>query len=74
MNKSTIVSAEIKDMPKGPFDPMPKVIVTLQDGSDHELFSYYPDEISFTASEFTGLTLEKAMTLRHCKDVAYLKS
>ena len=53
---------------------MPKVTVTYDDGSTEELFQYFPDEISFTESEFIGLTSEQAHELRHRKDVAYLRS
>ena len=61
-----IKSARITPMPKSFFDPMPKVIVTYEDGSEETLFEYYPDEISFSASEFIGLTREEAM--EHCND------
>lgn len=69
-----ILNARITAMPKGMFDPMPVVYATTADGVEHELFSFYPDEISFTATEFEGLTIEQACALRHKKDVAYLKS
>lgn len=69
-----ITSAHITAMPQSIFDPMPEVIVTLEDGSTRKLFSYYPDEISFTASEFVGLSVAQAHELRHRKDVAYLQS
>jgi len=38
------------------------------------LFEYYPDEISFTKEELIGKTIAEAQTLRHEKDVAYLKT
>lgn len=69
-----ITAAHITALPQSIFDPMPEVIVTLEDGSTRKLFSYYPDEISFTASEFLGLTVAQAHELRHRKDVAYLQS
>jgi hypothetical protein len=69
-----ITAARITAMPQSIFDPMPEVIVTLEDGSSRKLFSYYPDEISFTAAEFIGLTVAQAQDLRHRKDVAYLQS
>jgi hypothetical protein len=69
-----IVSCTISPMPKKMFDDMPKVTVTYDDGSTEELFQYFPDEISFTESEFIGLTSEQAHELRHRKDVAYLRS
>lgn len=69
-----IVSVKIGPYPKGMFDPMPKVVATFGDGSTEELFTFYPDELSFTEQEFVGLTKEEAMALRHRKDVAYLRS
>jgi hypothetical protein len=69
-----ITAAHITAMPQSIFDAMPEVIVTLEDGSTRKLFSYYPDEISFTEDEFVGLTAPQAHELRHRKDVAYLQS
>ena len=63
-----------RPMPLGMFDPMPEVIATFEDGSTKTLFSFYPDEITFTASEFTGLTEEEAHTLFQRKDRSYLRS
>lgn len=61
-------------MPEGMFDPMPKVTATFDDGSTEDLFSFYPDEISFSSAEFIGLTRSQALDLRHNKDVDYLQS
>ena len=69
-----IIKAKITAMPKSFFDPMPKVIVQTEDGIEHTLFEYYPDEISFTANEFIGLTLEEGKDLRRQKDLRFLKS
>lgn len=69
-----IEKAEIGPMPKSFFDDMPKVSVTYEDGSAEDLFSFYPDEISFSAGEFVGLTREEGLALRHKRDVAYLRS
>jgi hypothetical protein len=73
-----IISATITPMPRpmplGMFDPMPEVVVTFEDGSTRTLFSFYPDEVSFQASEFTGLTEEEAHDLHQRKDTAYLRS
>lgn len=46
------------------------------DGSNEEvlLFTYFADEISFTASELVGRTFAAAKELRHAKDLAYLRS
>jgi len=70
----TIVKARITEQPKSLFDPMPEVWVTYEDGEEEKLFSYYPDEISFDASEFVGLTREQAMSLYTKKDIAYLRA
>ena len=73
-----IISATITPMPRpmplGMFDPMPEVVATFEDGSTRTLFSFYPDEVSFHSSEFTGLTEEEAHHLFQRKDTAYLRS
>lgn len=69
-----IISARITPMPKSFFDPMPQVYVTLEDNKEQFLFDYYPDEISFTPSEFVGLTIDEAKHLKFKKDKAYLQS
>lgn len=50
------------------------VTVEFEDGTKKELFRFYPDEISFSPSEFIGLTEEQARKLRFDKDIAYLRS
>lgn len=69
-----ITSCMITAQPKGFFDPMPKVVATFEDGSVKELFEYYPDEISFSSSEFIGLTEAEAIHLKFVKDKRYLQS
>ena len=70
-----IVSVTIDPMPKGFSDfRLPKVTATFGDGEVKELFSFYPDELSFKESEFVGLTEREAHDLFIKKDVAYLKS
>lgn len=49
------------------------VIGIFEDGSEKELFRYYPDELSFRESELVGLTEEQAKELYHKKDIAYLR-
>ena len=71
---SAIITPMPRPMPEGMFDPMPEVIATFEDGTTKPLFSFYPDEITFQASEFAGLTEEEANALRHRKDAAFLKS
>lgn len=74
MSEKTITIAHITKQPVKLFDAMPEVIVDFSDGSSTKLFSYYPDELSFTEAEFLGLTESEAHALRQKKDVAYLKS
>jgi hypothetical protein len=69
-----ILKADCGIMPKSLFDNMPVVTATYEDQSTEKLFSYYPDEISFRASEFIGLTRAEAVELRSRKDIAYLRS
>ena len=68
------ITAMPRPMPHGMFDPMPEVIATFEDGSTKTLFTFYPDEVSFTPSEFVGLTEAEAHTLFQQKDTAYLRS
>ena len=69
-----IVSAKIGPMPTSIFGPMPSVTVTYDDDSTEQLFTFYPDEINFTESEFVGKTRNGAMALRHRRDVAFLQA
>lgn len=73
MNK--IISAHIAgEMSKSFHDPMPRVIVTFEDETTKVLFEFYPDEISFTATEFIGLIEDKARNLKFVQDQKYLQS
>ena len=55
-------------------DKLPSVKVVLDNGEEHTLFEFYPDEISFTESEFIGLTLDFARRLKYEKDVWHIQS
>ena len=68
------ITAMPRPMPQGMFDPMPEVIATFEDGTRKSLFSFFPDEVSFRASEFVGLTEEEAHSLFQQKDIAYLRA
>jgi hypothetical protein len=46
----------------------------MSDGSAETLFSYYIDELTFRDNELVGLTVEQARSLRHQRDVAYMRS
>ncbi len=69
-----IVSARITPLPRSFCDPVPEIIVTDSTGRETMIFSYYPDEISFTEVEFVGLTLDEARRLKSAKDRVYLQS
>lgn len=49
------------------------VYATFEDGMSKKLFGYFSDELSFSESEFVGLTERQALDLRHKRDVAYLQ-
>lgn len=69
-----VISSRITEQPKGLFDPMPQVYVTMEDGQEQFLFEYYPDEISFRPEEFVGLTIDECRRLKFVKDKRYLTS
>jgi hypothetical protein len=71
---NAIITPMPQPMPQGMFDPMPEVVATFEDGTTKSLFSFFPDEISFQPSEFTGLTEKEAYTLFQRKDTTYLRS
>ena len=57
------------------FGDMAMVMIKLAgETEERKLFNYFHDEISFTANELVGLTVDEAEQLRHKKDVAYLQS
>ena len=61
--KSVSITPMLRSMPDGMFDPMPAVVATFEDGSTKRLLSFFPDEVSFQPSEFTGFTEEEAHSL-----------
>jgi hypothetical protein len=72
--KSVTITSMPRSMPEGMFDPMPEVVAIFEDGSTKRLFSFFPDEVSFTPSEFVGLTEEEAHSLFQRKDTTYLRA
>ena len=72
--RNQIVSARITDVPKKIGAPLPEVWVTFQDGTDKMLFTFYPDEISFEAQDFIGLTEDEATLFKFGRDRAYLQN
>ncbi len=76
--KPTITTVEIgpmpRPMPEGMFDDMPSVKATFDNGETKKLFEFYPDELSFSESEFIGLTERQAVDLKQQKDKQFLQS
>ena len=69
-----IIKVRITEYPKSIGDPMPQIFVTLENSDEEEfLFDFYPDEIDFTEKELLGLTKAEARSLKHKKDVYYLR-
>ncbi len=61
-------------MPDSFFDEMPTVMVVYEGETEEKfLFDYYPDEISFEAEEFIGLTQDEAKQLKGKKDREWLR-
>ena len=50
------------------------MMAEMSDGREVELFSYYPDEISFQPFEVVGMTKREASQVFVQKDTAYLRS
>ena len=77
-SETVIISCSIepcpRPMPEGMLDSMPKVRVRFNTGEEKELFEFYPDEISFSESEFIGLTEEAARRLKFERDIKYIQS
>lgn len=64
-----------RPMPAGMMDPMPEAWVTLEGVSgEWFLLSWYPDELQFTPSDFTGITVADARARRTAADLRYLRS
>jgi hypothetical protein len=70
---SATITPMPRPMPEGMFDPMPEVIATFEDGSTKTLFSFYPDEVSFSTTEIVGRTEEEVHDLFQRKDRDYLR-
>ena len=70
-----IIKCRITEQPKDLFDPIPDVWILLEGETEEQfLFSYYPDEITFTEKEFTGKTIMESHSLKFEKDKRYLLS
>jgi hypothetical protein len=73
----TIVRCVLRTTPSfipGMLSGQNSVHVWLDDGTETDLFSYYTDELCFTAEEFIGLTVNEAHALFAEKDIAYLRA
>ena len=65
---SAEITSELRRLPSGLFDQDPRVIATLDDGRQIELFSFYAHQRAFTAAEFVGLTVDEARRLKFAPD------
>ena len=61
---SAVITKGPGPLPGGVFDQAPRVIATLDDGSELELFSFCAQERSFAPADFVGLTVEEARALK----------
>ncbi|MCA1840047.1 MAG: hypothetical protein ABR507_10350 [Actinomycetota bacterium] len=66
------VSAYITELPKRLVDPSTWSGL-LRRCEEKTLFDYYPDEISFEASDFIGLTADEAPLLKFGRDRAWFQ-
>lgn len=73
MPTNLVVSARITAGPRQLGDPLPEAWLTLEDGIETKAFDFYPDEVTFTAAELVGLTLEECRALKLAKDRSYLQ-
>ena len=61
---SAIITPGPSPLPGGVFDQAPRVIATLDDGREVELFSFYEHERSFAPGQFVGLTVDEGRRLK----------
>lgn len=72
MKYKDTVPDEVKIVPKG--FPQRTDVVAICDGEEIRVFSYYPDELSFTKKELEGKTIQEMQELYFQKDLQYLQS
>mgnify|MGYP007047043593 CR=1 FL=1 len=73
-NTALIKRATVDPAPRSLWDDPPKVTVELEDGTVEVLFTFFPEEISFTEDELIGMTVKEARDLKVQKDLAHLRS
>lgn len=50
------------------------ISAVMSNGDEEKLFSYYPDELSFSSSEFIGKTAQESRQIFSAKDIAYIQA
>jgi hypothetical protein len=61
---SAVITPGPGPLPGGVFEQAPRVIATLDNGRDVELFSFYAHERSFEPGQFVGLTVDEGRRLK----------
>jgi hypothetical protein len=61
---SAVITPGPGPLPGGVFDQAPRVIATLDDGQDVELFSFYAHERWYAVEQFVGLTVDEGRRLK----------
>jgi hypothetical protein len=62
---SAVITTGPVPLPEGVFEQQaPRVIATLDDGRDIELFSFYAHERAFAPEQFVGLTVDAGRRLK----------
>jgi hypothetical protein len=61
---SAVITPWLGPLPEGVFEQAPRVIATLDNGRDVELFSFYAHERSFEPGQFVSLTVDEGRRLK----------
>jgi hypothetical protein len=70
----TVKLKKERPFPEAPFHRIAVEVTTTDNPEKQTIFTYYPDEISFTQNELIGLTISEAQQLKMQKDIEYLQT